>query len=55
VLEDRIRRELRGALPVAVRLRALIDPRPLLPRLRLQRGRPRPVASRTRERTGVQP
>jgi hypothetical protein len=56
VLEGRIRRELRATLPVAVRLRAVIDPRPLLPRLRLRRPRTGSAGrARVRQRTGAQP
>jgi hypothetical protein len=57
LLESRIRRELRPTLPVAVRLRAMIDPRPLLPRLRLRRLRPGAVGQRSRagHRMGVRP
>jgi hypothetical protein len=52
--EARIRRELRAALPLAVRLRAAVDPRPLLPRWR-RRHRARTPARRPRtpQRTGA--
>jgi transglutaminase-like putative cysteine protease len=38
-LENEIRRAISAATPLVVRLRALVDPRPLLPR-RMRRGRP---------------
>jgi hypothetical protein len=50
VLEGRIRHELRATLPVAVRLRAVVDPRPLLPRWRLRRRRAATSAPRARSR-----
>jgi hypothetical protein len=51
-LERRIRRELGAALPLAVRLRGLFDPRPLLPRRRARRPA-RPAPARRRERAGA--
>jgi hypothetical protein len=54
-LERRIRRELGSAVPFAVRLRSLIDPRPLVPRRRsrLERAtRGRRTAGRSRAGVG---
>jgi hypothetical protein len=53
-LEARVRRELAASLPLLVRLRALLDPRPLVPRIARRRGTgSRPRWSRGREQVGT--
>ncbi|SFK68782.1 Transglutaminase-like superfamily protein [Geodermatophilus ruber] len=52
-LEHRIRHELGTALPVAARLRALVDPRPLFPRRRPKVRRPHQGPPDVRSRAAV--